>query len=190
MGQCQSELNAGRLMPAAKRPITAASPTQAATAEPTRSATSQTEQGAELAEALKPVATTEPKAVSSSVRPQMLVYDGDCRFCVRRARWFRKKIPKVSQGNVSAVAWQDLNLGEVGLAEDAVAREAVWVDEDGKQFTGHAAIAKSLIHIGGLWGVAGRLLRVPPISWIARLVYRVVAANRHRLSRRMPSDSA
>lgn len=120
----------------------------------------------------------------------MLVYDGDCRFCVRRARWFRKKIPKVSQSNVSAVAWQDLNLGEVGLTEDVVAREAVWVDEDGKQFTGHAAIAKSLIHIGGLWGVAGRLMRVPPISWIARLVYRVVAANRHRISRRMPSGSA
>ena len=164
MGQCQSELNAGRLMPAAKRPITAASPT--------------------------PAATAEPKAVSSSGRPQMLVYDGDCRFCVRRARWFRKKIPKVSQSNVSTVAWQDLNLGEVGLAEDVVAREAVWVDEDGKQFTGHAAVAKSLIHIGGLWGVAGRLMRVPPISWVARLVYRVVAANRHRISRRMPSGSA
>ena len=120
----------------------------------------------------------------------MLVYDGDCRFCVRRARWFRKKIPKVSQGSVSAVAWQDLNLGEVGLTEDVVAREAVWVEEDGRQFTGHAAVAKSLIHIGGLWGVAGRLMRVPPISWVARLVYRFVAANRHRLSRRMPSGSA
>lgn len=152
-------------MPAAKRPITAASPTQAATAEP----------------------KAEPEAASSG-RPQMLVYDGDCRFCVRRARWFRKKIPKVSQGSVSAVAWQDLNLGEVGLAEDVVAREAVWVDEDGRQFTGHAAIAKSLINIGGLWGVAGRLMRVPPISWVARLVYRVVATNRHRLSRRMSSD--
>lgn len=169
-------------MPAERRPITAESPTPAATAESTRLAVSQAGEDAGLAVTPESAADPKPKAVASLGRPQMLVYDGDCRFCVRRARWFRKKIPKVSQSNVVAVAWQDLNLTEVDLSEDVVAREAVWVDEEGRQFTGHDAIAKSLIHIGGPWGVAGRLMRVPPISWIARLVYRVVAANRHRIS--------
>lgn len=126
----------------------------------------------------------------------MLVYDGDCRFCVSRARWFQRRAGKssrldktsgtaasqVSTENSTAVAWQDLDLAEVGLTEDVVTREAVWIDTEGRKFTGHAAIAKSLIHIGGLWGTAGRLLRVPPISWLARLVYRLVAANRHRIS--------
>lgn len=128
----------------------------------------------------------------------MLVYDGDCRFCVSRARWFQRRAGKSSRlsktsgtadgqasqtstENSTAVAWQDLDLAEVGLTEDVVTREAVWIDAEGRQFAGHAAIAKSLIHIGGLWGVAGRLLRVPPISWLARLVYRIVAANRHRM---------
>lgn len=186
-------------MPVAKRPITAESPTPAATAEPPPA--SQTEQDARLAVTPKP--HINPAAHSSSSRPQVLVYDGDCRFCVRRARWFQRRAGKSSRlkktsgtadgqasqastENGTAVAWQDLDLAEVGLTEDVVTREAVWIDAEGCQFAGHAAIAKSLIHIGGLWGVAGRLLRVPPISWLARLVYRVVAANRHR----MPSDSA
>ena len=189
-------------MPVAKRPITAESPTPVATAEPPTA--SQTEQDARLAATPKP--HINPAAHSSSVRPQMLVYDGDCRFCVSRARWFQRRADRSSRlsktsgtadgqasqasqanaENSTAVAWQDLDLAEVGLTEDVVTREAVWIDAEGRQFAGHAAIAKSLIHIGGLWGMAGRLLRVPPISWVARLVYRVVAANRHR----MPSDSA
>ena len=182
-------------MPVAKRPITAESPTPAATAE--------TPPASQAEQSVRPAATTEPHinpAVhSSSGRPQMLVYDGDCRFCVSRARWFQRRAGKsarlnktsgiadgqASQANTessTAVAWQDLDLAEVGLTEDVVTREAVWIDAEGRKFTGHAAIAKSLIHIGGLWGVAGRLLRVPPISWLARLVYRLVAANRHRIS--------
>ena len=179
-------------MPVAKRPITAESPTQAATAEPLPAL--QTEQGARLAAPSKP--HINPAAQSSSARPQMLVYDGDCRFCVSRARWFQRRAGKSSRlgktsgsaasqtstENSAAVAWQDLDLAEVGLTEDVVTREAVWVDAEGRKFTGHAAIAKGLIHIGGFWGVAGRLLRVPPISWLARLVYRLVAANRHRIS--------
>lgn len=181
-------------MPVAKRPITAESPTPAATAEPPPA--SQTEQDARLAATPKP--HINPAAHSSPVRPQMLVYDGDCRFCVSRARWLQRRAGKSSRlsktsgtadgqanqasaENSTAVAWQDLDLAEVGLTEDVVTREAVWIDAEGRQFAGHAAIAKSLIHIGGLWGVAGRLLRVPPISWVARLVYRVVAANRHRM---------
>lgn len=169
-------------MPVAKRPITAESPTQAATAETPPA--SQTEQDA------------GPAAHTSSPRPQMLVYDGDCRFCVSRARWFQRRAGKssrlnktsgtadgqASRANSAAVAWQDLDLAKVGLTEAVVTREAVWIDAEGRKFTGHAAIAKSLIHIGGLWGIAGRLLRVPPISWLARLVYRLVAANRHRIA--------
>jgi len=33
----------------------------------------------------------------------------------------------------------------------------------------------------GLWRVAGRLLSRPPVLWVARPAYAVVAANRHRL---------
>ena len=38
-----------------------------------------------------------------------------------------------------------------------------------------------LIAIGGLWRVAGHLLLVPPISWVAALVYALVARYRHKL---------
>lgn len=147
----------------------------------------------------------------------MLVYDGDCKFCVSRAKWFQRRARKSSKSDLArsdlsisgstssgssssdssstdssssssnkgdsnqtstAVAWQDLDLAEVGLTEDIVTREAVWIDAEGQKFTGHAAVAKSLIYIGGLWGVAGRLLLLPPFSWIARPIYRLIATNR------------
>ncbi len=34
---------------------------------------------------------------------------------------------------------------------------------------------------GGVWGLIGRLMLVPPVSWLAAAVYAVVARNRHRL---------
>lgn len=142
----------------------------------------------------------------------MLVYDGDCKFCVNRAKWFQRRARKSSKSDLArsdlsisgstssgssssssnssgsnkgdsnqtstAVAWQDLDLAEVGLTEDIVTREAVWIDAEGQKFTGHAAVAKSLVYIGGLWGAAGRLLLLPPFSWIARPIYRLIATNR------------
>jgi len=109
----------------------------------------------------------------------MLIYDGDCRFCTRRASWFQRRARRENL----AVAYQDLELGEfseVGLTQDVVSQQAVWVDPDGRQFLGHKAVAKSLLHIGGAWKILGYLMLLPPISWIARGVYRAVASNRHR----------
>jgi predicted DCC family thiol-disulfide oxidoreductase YuxK len=34
---------------------------------------------------------------------------------------------------------------------------------------------------GGLWTVPGVVMRVPPVSWVAHGVYRLVADNRQRM---------
>lgn len=39
-------------------------------------------------------------------------------------------------------------------------------------------MAKILLSVGGLWSVAGAILTLPPVRWVAHGVYRLVAAHR------------
>jgi len=206
---CQSELSARKPMPGARKPTTGASPTQVATASQSLDAASGEAPSPVVAQVSQPAenpnspgnaasptaalpAAALPKALASaeasaspetsalplsSSSPQILIYDGDCHFCVRRARWFQRR----SRSQNMAVAYQNLHLDEVGLTQDVVSREAVWIDSKGRHFYGHKAIAKSLQHIGGLWGVLGRVMLIPPFSWLAKGTYRLTASNRHRL---------
>ena len=102
-----------------------------------------------------------------------LVYDGDCAFCCRCASWIRER----SGIDMSAGSPEDLAVLELSV-EDA--KRSVWWIEDGVRLAGHAAIGKALRQVGGLWAFVGVLISTPPISWLAALVYRWVAANRHR----------
>ena len=55
----------------------------------------------------------------------MLVYDGDCGFCTRCARWVGTR----SHG-VEVVPWQTLDLAALGLSEQQVRTAAYWLDDD------------------------------------------------------------
>lgn len=131
--------------------------------------------------------------------PQLLIYDGDCRFCVRRARWFQQKFqnknhkgkkhksrrqnnqkPNNQKPNEVVAPWQELDLPTLGVDETVVSAEAVWLDENGNTYTGHVAVAQSLISLGGIWALVGRTLKIPPFSWLGRLTYKIVSANRKR----------
>lgn len=113
----------------------------------------------------------------------VLVYDGDCGFCARSARWVQIRLPATCGASVAA--WQSLDLRAVGLTPTDVADAAWWVDAHGRR-RGHRAAAAALRAIGGGWAVAGRLLDLPPVSWVAAGVYALVARNRHR----MPGSTA
>ena len=106
----------------------------------------------------------------------VLVYDGDCAFCTRSARWVEHRV----DGRADVRPWQALDLDELGLTEDDVASAAWWV-EGKRRDRGHRSIGRALIAIGGLWGLAGRLLLVPPVSWVAAPVYALVARYRHKM---------
>jgi predicted DCC family thiol-disulfide oxidoreductase YuxK len=73
--------------------------------------------------------------------------------------------------------------------EDAVAA-VQWVARDGRTDAGAAAVARLLIAAGRLWAVLGRFLLLPVIRFVAERVYRVVAANRHRLPGGTPACRA
>ena len=121
-------------------------------------------------------APPEAPARVEPARP-ILVYDGDCGFCTATAAWIgrRLRVP------VRVAPWQSLDLAHHGLAEADVTTAAYWIDEGGRRHRGAAGVAEALVACGGGWALAGRVLRLPPVSWLAAGAYQLVARNRHRL---------
>ena len=108
----------------------------------------------------------------------MLIYDGDCAFCTRSARWVEGRL----RTPVLVVAWQNVHdLGALGLSPVDTTAAAWWVDIFGRRHRGHRAMAQALRLCRPPLPLAGAAMTVPPLSWLAALVYRVVARYRHRL---------
>jgi hypothetical protein len=77
--------------------------------------------------------------------------------------------------------WQWLDLDELGLTLEDVSTYA-WVVTPTHQYAGHLAGSALLrMQRGFGWRFLGHLIATPPVSWVATLVYKTVAANRHRL---------
>lgn len=109
-----------------------------------------------------------------------LITDPDCGFCQRSAGWLGEHFagPWINTPATSAV------LGRFDIT-DQQASQAVWfvVTRDdvivSKQ-RGSSAVARLISMRGGLWSVA-RIAEVPPLVWIAQVLYSLIARNRHRL---------
>ena len=109
--------------------------------------------------------------------PPMLLFDGDCAFCTRAAEFARRVLP----ADCAVIAWQFADLAAVGVTAERAQSEVLWVDRDGGVSGGAAAVARGLRAAGRPWSLAGVVLSVPPVSWLAPFAYRLVAANRYRL---------
>jgi predicted DCC family thiol-disulfide oxidoreductase YuxK len=105
-----------------------------------------------------------------------LVFDGDCGFCTRCVAL----VPRSARRTTTVVPYQRADLDALGLTVQECAAAVQWVS-DGSRAQGHAAIGRLLQEAGGAWRFLGTALLVPPLSWLAALVYRLVAANRMRL---------
>ncbi|MFY9305110.1 MAG: DCC1-like thiol-disulfide oxidoreductase family protein [Rhodoluna sp.] len=112
---------------------------------------------------------------------QVLIYDGDCKFCqlslefgIRQLKTFPKY-----------VAFQKIDPTKFGLTIDQV-RTQIWLVDQGSGSTkpkgGHLAAGQILTMQRNLFYKAlGWLIKTPPTSFLADVVYRWVAKNRHRL---------
>jgi predicted DCC family thiol-disulfide oxidoreductase YuxK len=118
-----------------------------------------------------------PARRASSARGS-LIFDGECPFCTMTARWAERRLPSGAE----VVPYQEIEDPQaLGLTRRQLAGAAWWIDPRGGTHRGHLAVAETFRAIGGPWAVVGDLLRVPPTSWVAELVYEVVSRNRHRL---------
>jgi len=107
----------------------------------------------------------------------LLIYDGDCGFCTTSARWIQRRLPDA----VDVSPWQGLTLANFALTEAEAKTAVYWVDPSGAAHRGHLGIGQALVAAGRPWAALGHLILRPPVSWLAKPVYRWVAANRHRL---------
>lgn len=112
------------------------------------------------------------------MRP-VLVFDGDCAFCSTCARFATRWIDRRHRYDV--VAWQRLDLAQLGLTQAACIEAAWFVAADGSRHRGHRAISAALRHGAPGWRPLGVLLVAPGISWLAGRAYAWVSANRYRL---------
>jgi predicted DCC family thiol-disulfide oxidoreductase YuxK len=100
-----------------------------------------------------------------------IVYDADCGFCTRSARWV----------DTAPVAWQHLDLVEVGATREQAAQYVGWLVDGRIRALGAPAIAAALRARGGWTRPVGVLMDLPGVRRLAAMVYPVVARNRHRL---------
>ncbi|WP_440082456.1 thiol-disulfide oxidoreductase DCC family protein [Streptosporangium sp. LJ11] len=106
----------------------------------------------------------------------VLVFDGDCGFCTTSVRFAERRVGVRAR----VVPWQFADLRALGVTRERAEREVLWV-ENGRVYGGAQAVARLLISAGLPWSPLGLVLRIPPFRWVARGIYRLVAANRHRL---------
>jgi len=116
-------------------------------------------------------------AVPTQAKSGLLVFDGDCGFCTTSANWIARRLHEPS----IVAPWQHLDLTEIGLSADDVATSVWWIDDNGPRHCGSAAIAQSLMAIGGFWKTVGLALHHPPGRWFGKAIYPIVAKYRHRL---------
>jgi predicted DCC family thiol-disulfide oxidoreductase YuxK len=67
------------------------------------------------------------------------------------------------------------------VSEAEAQRKAWWIESDGRRSGGHRAVARALLACRGGWPLLGRLLLLPPVSWLAVPGYALVARYRRHL---------
>ena len=112
----------------------------------------------------------------------VLLYDGNCGFCLR---WINRLRRWDRAGRIDYVPYQQraviADLPSIG--DDALDRAAHLVAPDGSVSAGARAIPALLGYLPG-GGLLKPFFWIPGIPWVADRVYAWVAANRHRLGGR------
>jgi predicted DCC family thiol-disulfide oxidoreductase YuxK len=106
----------------------------------------------------------------------VLVYDGECDFCGRLARWVERRDREHQV--VVRPSQQPGLIEQVGLTLEEVGRAAWAVEPGGRKFEGAAAINRVLRELGGGWRLAASLYGVAPMRWLEDAYYKRVAGRR------------
>lgn len=107
----------------------------------------------------------------------LLIFDGDCGFCTRAVTLIFDRL----RPRAEAVRYQSVDLGGCGTTADRARYEVLWHVPGEEVVGGVRAFSRLLRTCDQPWAAIGALLGVPPFRWVAHMVYRLIANNRHRL---------
>lgn len=115
---------------------------------------------------------------------RLMIFDGDCAFCSSSARVLRR----ISRNRIPIRPYQFLKLEDFGLSAELTSKAVYYISGD-RRYVAADAIARFLIESKTIWSLAGRILLIPGIRQIAKIVYYWIARNRHRLPGGTPECS-
>jgi predicted DCC family thiol-disulfide oxidoreductase YuxK len=107
-----------------------------------------------------------------------MVFDGDCGFCGRSARFAVNRVGVTC----SVIAYQRADLSALGLTAAECAEALRFVAPDGTRFQGAAAVSQVLRTGSALWRGLGVVIDAPGVRVLAEHVYRFVARHRGTVS--------
>lgn len=118
----------------------------------------------------------------------VLLFDGDCGICTSSSR-FVTDLVRARPDDFDVMAWQDADLAALGLTPQQCDEALQWVSGNGRISSAQDAVARVLLQ--GRWPFRplGALIALPGMNALAGVVYRWVAANRHRLPGGTPACS-
>jgi predicted DCC family thiol-disulfide oxidoreductase YuxK len=105
----------------------------------------------------------------------MLIFDGDCGFCTRAVTLIFQRL----RPRAEAVRYQSVDLARYGATEERARHEVLWTG--GELVGGVRAFSRLLRTCDQPWAALGVILGAPPVRWVAHVVYRLIANNRHRM---------
>lgn len=107
----------------------------------------------------------------------VLIFDGDCGFCTTTANY----IVKNSKTPITAHAWQLIDVTEYGILEPQAQRRVYMIDNS-HAYGGHEAFAHILrLQKNPILSAIAFVMVVPPLCWLSRIGYALVAKFRHKL---------
>jgi predicted DCC family thiol-disulfide oxidoreductase YuxK len=112
-----------------------------------------------------------------------LLFDGDCGVCTRSAEWVKARDRR---GEFIVEPYQrfpDAELAAIGLSYEHCSYEAQAIDLEGRALGGAIAVNYVLLRRFP-WNILVVIAyALPPLLLIEMAAYRLVARNRHRISR-------
>jgi predicted DCC family thiol-disulfide oxidoreductase YuxK len=114
----------------------------------------------------------------------ILIYDGECPVCVKAVEWVKAR--SLPEGFEFLSCHSDELARRFPSVDKAACLQAMHlVLTDGTVLAGERAIPDILRRLRGYrWAAA--LFRIPGAGALSRVLYRLFAINRHRLSRVLP----
>lgn len=107
---------------------------------------------------------------------KLLIFDGDCAICSTSARLLKK----ITKGRIAIEPYQRLDLAKYSLTSELTSK-AVYYIVGPKRFVAAEAMGQVLIDSKTIWAIAGAIIKLPLVRVLAKKVYYIIAANRHRL---------